>query len=265
LTDGLEPAERADEEAIDRAGAPASSTLEDRVDALAANGARAFDAAALGELSSLIARAGAVCGAAGDRLHARAERCAAALELRLAAARLEATGLVDALGASAPAHARSRLAAMLAAGDLASLRRAARRRPVASRHATAAPDLAWHARLAAEAHARDVEPRHALALAPARSTETSLRVAIAALARALYDRSLDEAAAACALARATDAVPSASGPYNALALATRALGELGALSPAYLRAQLARLEDLGELLGFPAEAPSPRARPRRRY
>ena len=251
------------EHADERSGAPASMTLEERVAALAAAGGRAFDAAAFGELASLITRAGPLGGAAGDRLRARAERCAACLEVRLATARAEATGLVDELGASAPAHARSRLAAALAAGDLTRLRRAARRR-LAARPPLALPDAAWHARLAAEARARDIEPRHVSATAPALPPETSLRVTIAALARALYDRSLDEAAAACALARATDAVPSASGPYNALALATRALGELGALSPAYLRAQLARLEDLGVLLGLPAEVSSPRARPRRR-
>ena len=126
------------------------------------------------------------------------------------------------------------------------------------------PIPAWRARLTAEAQARGVEPRHDPATARSTSPEASLCAAIVAPTRALYDRSLDEAAAACALARATDAVPSASGPYNALALATRALGELGALSPAYLRAQLARLEDFGALLGLPVETAAPRARHRRR-
>ncbi len=235
----------------------ATAGASERVASLDAAGARTFDAAAFALVVGLVARAEALGeGRGGARLRARALREVASLEARLERAREDAGRALDAMDPSR----RARAARALERGDVTSVRRAARRRERPRDPVRDAAEGAWLVRLAAEARASGVwSDDLADDGSPGRRLAT-----IASLAARLYERSLDEAAAASAVARAVDAVPSASGPYNALALATRALGELGALSPAYLRAQLARLEDLGALLALPAEVATPRARTRRR-
>jgi hypothetical protein len=78
-----------------------------------------------------------------------------------------------------------------------------------------------------------------------------------------YESARDSLAASIEIARALDAVSELAGPYNASSLAARALGELAELCPAYVRAQIDRLEDLGALLALPAERARRSRRPRK--
>ena len=122
------------------------------------------------------------------------------------------------------------LAVALAAGDFAAIQRAALR------------------------HARR----------PVNRAAEAVRVTRRRVAASHYERTSCEVFVALEVARALDTLPEAAGPYNALSLAARALGALGALSASYLRAQVSRLEDLGALLALPPVTREPRSRARRR-
>ena len=71
------------------------------------------------------------------------------------------------------------------------------------------------------------------------------------LAQSLYREAAEHARAAVVVARAHDRLSETFGPYNPQALAARALAQLEATSPAFLRAYLAGLEDLASLRQLP--------------
>jgi hypothetical protein len=84
-----------------------------------------------------------------------------------------------------------------------------------------------------------------------------------ALSRALLRQSAESARATLAVARATDNLPEAAGPYNGQVLVARTLAELAELAPAYVRALVAAADDLAamEALLTP-EAQKPKRSPR---
>ena len=84
-----------------------------------------------------------------------------------------------------------------------------------------------------------------------------------AVSRAMFVDSVASSRAALAIARATDNVPSESGPYNCHAIAARVLGELSTLSPGYAQALVAGLDDLAALDGLPLP-PKPKSSGRRK-
>lgn len=183
-------------------------------------GARTFDPAGFGLIGALLGRAERTFGGAADMLRARADARIDQLTKSFGTARARAR---EAL-ATIPEEAanRAELTHALGSGDLVSVIRASKR----------------HARrsLACSADAPR-SSRHAMANT--------------------YERSFENVQAAFSVAHALDALPEASGPYNALSLAARTLVELGALSPAYLRAHVLRLEDLGALLQLPPPVTTP--------
>ncbi len=195
---------------------------------LDADGVRAFDPAARALIGALLGRAEALGERAGKKLRARAEVRISLLGQAFASARARATNALSMLPGDAPS--RPLLARALAAGDLTTVLFQARRYVRRS-----GSDLASAARLSKQSDAA-----------------------------ARYERSFSELFAALDVARALDTLPEAAGPYNALTLAARTLGELGSLSPAYLRAQVMRLEDLGALIGLPPAPSLPIGRSRRR-
>ena len=75
-----------------------------------------------------------------------------------------------------------------------------------------------------------------------------------------YQSASNEWVAVSALARAVDVVPAQAGPYNPLRIASDLLERIRAVSPTYLNAQLARLEQLASMLALP-ELPEPAAKP----
>jgi hypothetical protein len=66
-----------------------------------------------------------------------------------------------------------------------------------------------------------------------------------------YEAAAAQARAVVTVARASDELPEAVGPYNGLVLAVRTLRQLAGLSPAVLSAHVARLADLTALASLP--------------
>lgn len=75
-----------------------------------------------------------------------------------------------------------------------------------------------------------------------------------------YQAALSDMVAALALARASELVPEQAGPYNPMRIARDLLEGIRAVSPIYLRSQLARLEELSSLLALPDHEPPPAAK-----
>lgn len=251
-------------------GPGSCDALRARIDRLREQGAARFDPPGHRLLEALLERAVALGGGAGDRVLARLAPRVGALERDLAAARAEAERRV--VAARALGDPPPDLAEAFAAGDYRAAIRAADRweRELARGHRGSA--LRWAAGLVERARARGRGPSTDLArrleqvtsapgaVDPARVA--SARALANALSRALFRESAEAAHADLAVARATDRLPEVTGPYNADALATRALRRLSALSPAYLRAYLASLAELSSLeaaLG-PEEKPAKKRR-----
>ncbi len=196
--------------------------------ALLRAGVRAFDPGGVHLVESLLRRGNELDASARARLHARAGARASELAASFAAARRRAEIALADVPQDAPG--RATLAAALDAGELAHVVRAARR--------LAGQPRRWRADATTTAH---------------RAHHAFLR----------YESARDSLAASIEIARALDAVSELAGPYNASSLAARALGELAELCPAYVRAQIDRLEDLGALLALPAEPARRSRRPRK--
>lgn len=191
-------------------------------------GVRGFDAAGVHLVEALLRRAGDLPGPAGDRLQARAEARVHQLTTTFEAARRRAEAALARVPGDAPD--RECLLRALGEGELAMVVRAARRHSEAPRR-----------------------PRADVASAQRRAQDAAAR----------YERACNGLTAAIEIARALDTVSDMAGPYNPLSLAARALGELAELAPAYVRAQIDRLEDLGALLALPAERTARSRRPRK--
>lgn len=208
-------------------GHPALAQLEARLDSLTRSGAAAWDGPGVQLVRRLL---DAAAGAEGELCAHLAERAGRHLE-RLAQAfsggRTQAeAGLQELLDLGVPDAPRLR--AKLESGELLELQRLRRRH---RRRSTAEPSLANRRdELEARATARGITSPGTLA-----SPSAEL------LAATLYRDALAGANASLALARAAASVPEHAGHYNPVRVASRALEALGD-HPAYLRAQLARLE-----------------------
>lgn len=254
-----------------RSGAPATSdppaapaSPEARLARLRADGADHFDPPAYYCVEALLSRARALGGGAAARLEARAAARLDLLEEALRRARADAEGHLRALTV-AGGDVDPALRAALRRGDLAAVRRGARRglrELLAARRKTAVP---WLARLRGEAAAREIRlpPEIERGLAELgcdgdlveRHAHHRARALSNALSAALFRESVGTARAALAVARAADNIPEDAGPYNAHALAARALQAVERVSPAYLRALFEGLDDLAALEA--ALAPEP--------
>ena len=201
-----------------------------------AAGSRAFDASAHGFVESLLARAEALGGAAGERLAERASVRAEQLARELEGAKRAAHDALGRIDVDEGALGR-----MIDAGEPGRALRLAKKRAVAP-PPRGVDDLAWTTRLVATARGRGVSLR-GRPLSPR------------ALAEALYEASRGELAAMLAARRAEAEVPADAGPYNPLAIAARSLAELSSRAPSYLAALIAQLDDLSPLLALPPPPP----------
>jgi Protein of unknown function (DUF2894) len=245
--------------------------LEARLAALREAGAEGFDPPGFGLIASLRARALALEGGARARLEARALTRLEQLEEAFRRARAVAEEQLCALEAAGTAVDRT-LVEALARGELAAVARAARRQLReldVGREKTAVP---WLARLRGEAASREVRLPAPLARdlqqlardgdVVERGEKRRAHAVGNALSATLFRESLVSARAALAVARAADNVPEDAGPYNAQALSARALAAVERLSPLYLRALVAGLQDLGVVAA--ALEPEPGGAPRKK-
>lgn len=188
---------------------------------LEASGARNFDAISCDCARQLIERAAGRPPRTAALLAARAERHVQRLQERFERASQELRQRIEAAERTYGELAAERAA--LARGDVVAARRALRRR---DHGPTPRPSpLARRQRCSDE-----------------------------------YQAALAEMVAAVALARAGDVVPEQAGPYNPLRIARDLLEGIRAVSPIYLHAQLARLEELSSLLMLP-ELPDTKPKP----
>lgn len=212
-----------------------SAPVAERIEALRAAGAVRFDGPALRFIEALITRAQGLDGAVAGRLHARAAARLATFETSMQAAQSQATEALEALDA-ADADPDGTLRAAFDAGDF---KRVLREAPAAHRRAAARDPHARLDRLTARAESEGVRVPPTPQADPARAGDH--------VAQALFRHTADHVHGTVTVARAADRVPADFGPYNADALAARTLATIEALSPDYLRAALARLEDLSAL------------------
>jgi hypothetical protein len=220
-----------------------ATRARERLQGLAAAGARAFAPSAFEFAEGLIVRGEGLGGPAGARLIARAEARAEELARELDDARTRARAALDATG-----DATGELAQAIDEGEVGRALRAERRWRIAGSRPVRGLE-AWSARLSAEARARGLELR----------TEHH---SPGALASALYASSRAELSATLVALRAQADVPSYAGPYNPLAIAARTLGELSTLAPGYLTAMVAYLDELSPLFALPTPVSPAAERPR---
>lgn len=188
----------------------------------------------------------------------RAEQWIAKLAAELRAARAAAEHAIEALLARG-IEIDPALSTAHASGDYrAALRLAAR---LGRRHAGRASRTHWALSVSARASARGVRLPEELSFeverlrrSPAATSEARALEVGQAVSRAMFVDSVASDRAALAIARATDNVPSESGPYNCRAIAARVLGEIAALSPDYAQTLVATLDDLAALDGLPIPA-----------
>ena len=240
-----------------------------RVESLRAAFADVFDGPGFKLVDALIARADALGGEAGDRLRARAVERVGVIEAALACAVDDASRELAGLDEEASAAAN----AALRRGDARAARRAIRRARfdvVRSCEKVAVP---WAARLGGEAAARGMGSlsRDLVDLCASGFVERSAHgraVALAgAVSLALFRASAQSMRATIALARTADGIPEGAGPYNGQVLAARALLAMAELSPAYLQAVVAAVDDLAALearLGTEPSKTKPRPARRKR-
>jgi hypothetical protein len=194
------------------------AATESALDALEADGARLFDAPSCDCVRTLITRAEELGGRAGELLVERAAAHVDRLRTRFFAARSEVERrITEAERHKGPLPV---LRALLARGELVSVRRKLRRLTSEPPPALAPPERA----------AREQEKQ--------RGTND-------------YEESLAELVASFALARAVDVVPEHAGPYNPLRIASDLLARMRTVSPIYLTAQLNRLEELASMMELP--------------
>jgi hypothetical protein len=203
------------------------------LDALEAQGARAYDAPACDCVRALLTRAEELGGATANILVGRAESHVESLRERFARDQERIAARVTALEERAGSHVELRQA--LERGELTRVARTVRRlamRPVSKvvRPVSASPELA----------PENAQPRESN---DTRGTRRKRAMS--------YEDSVAELVASFALARAVDVVPEDAGPYNPLRIASETLDSMRALSPFYLTVQLNRLEELATLLALP--------------
>lgn len=241
--------------------------------ALRASGAEVFDPPAFGLVRSLLARAEALPDGARARLLERARERAELLRGAVEAARAAARGELAAL-AEAGASVAPELDLALGRGEVAAVRRAARRarRELSRRHERV--EVPWMTRLHERALSRGAAVPDEVTRGLAQLTEGRGEVdrgahgrAVAlgsAVSSALLSSSAESVRATIAVARVADNLPDAPGPYNGQVLAARALTAMAELSPAYVQAIVAAVDDLaGMEARLPPEAARPKSKPAR--
>jgi len=247
--------------------------LRERLGRLQKEGISHFDAIGMSFIEALLSRAETAGGGAGERLFARVEERLDRIEAAFVAAREQAARALaefEEAGGEVP----SELEQALARGEFDIVRQSARRRLNELVRGRARIRIPYLPRLAREALERDIKPIEDLAqslaamagedgLIERRQLGRALLFS-SALSRALLRESLERARAPLALARAADNVPEAAGPYNPQALAARALAAVSELSPSYLRAFVAMLDDLAALDAAAEPAPRKGKSPRRK-
>jgi len=256
--------------AMEDGGPGARGAHEARMASLREAGAEAFDPAGYGFVAALLARAEALPGGAREKIRERARQRIELLEGALGVARAEAQREMCALreaGADVPPD----LVEALARGEIPRVRRELRRarRELARDRADVA--VPWVARLRGEAEARGAQLPDDVARAldhlaarggvVERAAHTGAVALRSAVSSALLSASAESVRATIAVARATDNLPDAAGPYNGQVLAARALSAMAELSPAYVRAVVAAADDLAAVsLRLAPEAQRPKAR-----
>ena len=229
--------------------------MNSRLDRLRLAGAEAFDGPGFRFIASLLERAGELDGGAGAHLRQRAAERLSAFEAAFASARAEARATLATLDA-AGADPDGVLAAAFATGDYKRVKREAPRALRSARTEDVDAARARVVRLARQARARGMTLApalrarvHAATTAPHPLGE--LRTVGDQLARALFREAADHARSALVVARASDRVSDEAGLYNPEALSAQTLTLVESLSPSYLRAYLASLDDLAALERLP--------------
>jgi hypothetical protein len=249
--------------------------LRARLDGLRAGGGEEFDPLAQAMIVTLLARAEVEAEAVQALLAGRIEARLAGFEAALRAGRAVAASEMGTL-ADAGIEAPRELAEALGRGDFAAVKRGVRRLLSARKEAQKTARVPWIARLRGEARAREVSlpdevtrDLDALHVEDGAVERGEMRRAQAlgnAMSSALFRDSVEGARAELAVARAADNLPEGAGPYNGQVLAAKALSAMAALSPGYVRALIAGLDDLAaaEALLLPEERkPLKPAKPKR--
>lgn len=246
-----------------------------RLDALRERGGADFDPLGQALIVTLIARAEAESQSVQALLAGRIEARLTLLEATLQSESALANAQLAALE-GAGIEVTEELREAFAQGDFAAVKRGVRRLLGARKEAQRPARVPWIARLRGEARAREVglpdevtRGLDALRIEDGAVERTERRRAQAlgnAMSSALFRESAEGARAELAVARAADNLPVDAGPYNGQVLAARALTAMAALSPGYLRALIAGLDDLGAieaLLAPEARKTVKAARPKR--
>lgn len=230
--------------------------LRGRLDALHERGGAELDPLGQALIVTLIARAEAeserVQALLSGRIEARLTLLEATLQTESALATAQLATLAGA-GIEAPCALRE----AFAQGDFAAVKRGVRCLLGARKEAQRPARVPWIARLRGEAREREVtlsdevtRGLDALQIEDGAVERAEVRRAQAlgnAMSSALFRESAEGARAELAVARAADNLPEDAGPYNGQVLAARALTAMAALSPGYVRALIAGLDDLGAI------------------
>lgn len=234
--------------------------MNERLEHLRHLGAAVFDPPAFRFVEGLLSRANTLDGAAAERLERRAVARLQVLERAFFAAQEEAAEMLDQLRREG-ADPEERFAAAFQQGDFGLLLRDGPRVLRQLRSGTAEAARARLRRLLDQAERRAAHltadlreaAEHSLTEA-GRADPRAEQVAREAgdrLAQALYREAAEHVRAAVMVARAHDRLSEDFGLYNPQALAARALAQLEATSPAFLRHYLAWLDDLAALKQLP--------------
>ncbi len=236
----------------------------ERLGRLRAGGGEEFDALGQAFVVTLFARAEAEDESVQTLLAGRIEARVEALEASFRASRAVAESELAKLG-GAGIEATEGLREALSQGDFAAVKRGVRRLLGERNEALRTARVPWIARLRGEARTREVafpedviRGLDALHVEDGAVERTEMRRAQAlgnAMSSALFRESAEGARAELAVARAADNLPEGAGPYNGQVLAAKALSAMAALSPGYVRALIAGLDDLAamEVLLAPEE------------
>jgi hypothetical protein len=214
----------------------ALAVLQQRLRTLVEAGIDGFDPPGAGVVQRLLELTAGSASELADYLRGRSEDQLGRLEAAFVAARLRAEASIERLARAELGPRRSELEALLGAGKFCQIERLARRH----RHAPPplrAELLARHKLLLeAAVRARGID------LGEATRSDGSAET----LATTLYRDAVASARASLTLVRAAASLPQHAGHYNAQQIAVRTLEALQPW-PAYLKAQLARLELLATL------------------
>lgn len=236
----------------------AAAELDARLAALRARGAAVYDAPGLRFVEALLARAHDLDGEAASRLRARAAGRLEALARQLDQDRSTAHALLETLRA-AGADPETEYEKAFESGDFRRLIREAEL-ALSRARSEAHPDRARLTRLCSQARLQGLGLPSEVEQALVADETDAARKAADLLAQALFRHIVRDARGTVAIARAADRLPAVVGPYNPAALAGEVLAAAEALSPAWMRSFLSRLEDLGSLHTLPP----PPTRKRRR-